>query len=131
LTGAFPLAYTRLTIVFRWIAALRWFAQAKMTFFARILWFLFWFLVIYWGVGLLKSLIERTLRKTGTPDAAGSAGAPQNVLSRRLVRDPVCGTHVAEALAVPLRQGSEVLHFCSTECRDNYLREVQRKAVNS
>lgn len=102
-----------------------------MTFFARILWFLFWFLVIYWGVGLLKSLVGRMLRKTEGSSPAVPDGTQQNALPRRLVRDPVCGTHVAEALALPLRQGSEVLHFCSAECRDTYLREEQRKAVNS
>lgn len=131
LTGAFPLAYTRLTIVSAWLTVVRWLAQGKMTFFARILWFVFWFLVVYWGVRLLRSLVVRTLRKTETVDAAGPDGTRQNALPRRLVRDPVCGTHVAEALALPLRQGNEVLHFCSAECRDSYLREVQRKAVNS
>jgi len=42
-------------------------------------------------------------------------------MSRRLVRDPVCGAHVAEVLAIPLREGDELLHFCSVACRDNYL----------
>jgi YHS domain-containing protein len=41
-------------------------------------------------------------------------------MSRRLVRDPVCGAHVAEVLAIPLREGGELLHFCSVTCRDNY-----------
>ncbi len=42
-------------------------------------------------------------------------------MARRLVRDPVCGAHVAEVLSIPLREGGELLHFCSTACRDQYL----------
>jgi hypothetical protein len=28
---------------------------------------------------------------------------------------------VAEVLAIPLREGGELMHFCSTQCRDQYL----------
>jgi len=42
-------------------------------------------------------------------------------MARRLVRDPACGAHVAEVLAIPLREGGELLHFCSIACRDEYL----------
>ncbi len=42
-------------------------------------------------------------------------------MAQRLVRDPVCGAHVAEVLAIPLREGGELLHFCSIACRDEYL----------
>jgi hypothetical protein len=28
---------------------------------------------------------------------------------------------VAEVLAIPLREGGELLHFCSIACRDEYL----------
>jgi YHS domain-containing protein len=48
-------------------------------------------------------------------------------MSRRLVRDPVCGAHVAEVLAIPLREGGEVLHFCSIACRDEHLRASAAK----
>jgi YHS domain-containing protein len=48
------------------------------------------------------------------------------------VRDPVCGMHVAEVLAVPLRESGELVHFCSTACRDKYLSEsgTRRMAAN-
>jgi YHS domain-containing protein len=50
---------------------------------------------------------------------AGGSETPG--MARRLVRDPVCGAHVAEVLAIPLREGGELLHFCSIACRDEYL----------
>jgi YHS domain-containing protein len=52
-------------------------------------------------------------------DVAGNSEAVG--MARRLVRDPVCGAHVAEVLAIPLREGGDLLHFCSTACRDEYL----------
>jgi hypothetical protein len=38
--------------------------------------------------------------------------------------------HVAEGLAVPLREGTEILHFCSAACRDKYLSGTKRLAAN-
>jgi len=38
--------------------------------------------------------------------------------------------HVAEVLAIPLREGEEVVHFCSTACRDRYLAEAKKLAAN-
>jgi hypothetical protein len=35
-------------------------------------------------------------------------------------RDPVCGTYVDVEVSVQAQEGSEVLHFCSTRCRDAY-----------
>ena len=95
-----------------------------MSFISRIMRFLFWLLVVSWSVALLRRVVAWMLRgsTTASPrgvDAAGSSGATE--VSRRLVRDPVCGAHVAEVLAVPLRESGELLHFCSIDCRDKYL----------
>jgi len=68
----------------------------------------------------------------GRRDAAPrqDASAPGNETSRRLVRDPVCGVHVAEYRAIPLREGAELVHFCSTTCRDQYLGNQKKLAAN-
>ena len=80
--------------------------------------------MISWGVKLLRYVVGRMLQPV-TPatgregaDVSGNSGAVG--LARRLVRDPVCGVHVAEILAIPLREGTETLHFCSIACRDKY-----------
>ena len=41
------------------------------------------------------------------------------------MRDPVCGMHVAEVLSIPLREGGELVHFCSPACRDEYVNVTQ------
>jgi|SRR5215470_11624782 len=95
---------------------------------ARIFRFLFWLLVVSWSVALLKRFLAWMLR-----DASG-AGQNQPVqdtpANKRLVRDPFCGMHVAEELAVPVRMGNELVHFCSQDCRDRYLNETQKLAAN-
>ncbi len=38
--------------------------------------------------------------------------------------------HLAETLAIPLREGGELVHFCSMECRDRYLNGTKKFAAN-
>ncbi len=46
------------------------------------------------------------------------------VASGELVRDPVCGAYVDPQTTVTVRRGNAVHHFCSYECRDAYLRNM-------
>ena len=113
-----------------------------MNFLARVMRFLFWLLIVSWSVALLRRALAWMLRGAmpADQDAAGSAadaevgagsgGAQSGVAARRLVRDPVCGMHVAEVLAVPLRESGELVHFCSVACRDKYVNGSQQMAAN-
>lgn len=102
-----------------------------MGFLARVLRFLFWVLILSWAVALLRRAVVWMLHG-GTAAQGGSAVADstQNGPARRLVRDPVCGVHVAEELAVPLREDGGVVHFCSTACRDKYAVSAKKFAAN-
>jgi YHS domain-containing protein len=94
-----------------------------MTFIARMLKFLFWLAVVSWSVAILRRMVGKM--------ASGGVGPkpyvdePNNSVNQKLVRDPICGMHVAEGLALPLKQGSEIVHFCSAECREKYLNGTQ------
>lgn len=99
-----------------------------MTFIARLLRFVFWVVVVSWGVALLRRLVQRIGRDAAQSQAA--VDVPNDAMTRKLVRDPVCGMHIAEVLALPLRQDGELLHFCSTACRDKYLSETRKIAAN-
>jgi hypothetical protein len=104
-----------------------------MSFLARVMRFLFWLLVLSWSVTLLRRAIAWMLRGAGTAPQQGVAGSSSNqdaVASRRLVRDPVCGVHIAEVLAIPFREGQETLHFCSITCRDQYVGSTKKFAAN-
>jgi hypothetical protein len=103
-----------------------------MNFLSRMARFLFWLLVVSWSVALMRRVIGWMLRSVtaATSQGADRFGVPQGAgTSRRLVRDPVCGTHVAEEVSIPLREGSELVHFCSTDCRDAYAGSERKMAA--
>lgn len=107
-----------------------------MTFIARIVRFLFWLLILSWSVALLRRVLGWMFRgafpasQQPQHQEAGSGPAPEASTGRRLVRDPICGVHVAEVLAIPLREGSELTHFCSPACRDAYMGSTRKFAAN-
>lgn len=66
---------------------------------------------------LLRELVRWAWRNL----FAESAGTAQPQTRRGTVRrDPVCGTYVDVEVSVQAQEGGEVLHFCSTRCRDAY-----------
>src|SRR5208282_295338 len=103
-----------------------------MNFFARVARFLMWLIFISWSVWLLRRLVGWLLRDVATaaPRSADAPGPAQTTAAaRQLVRDPVCGMHVDETLSIPLREGGELLHFCSLACRDAYAVNVSKLAA--
>src|SRR5260370_32789994 len=102
-------------------------------FFARVARFLLWLIFISWSVWMLRRLVASMVGDAAHADprsADASNPAKTAVAARRLVRDPVCGVHVDETLSIPLREGGELLHFCSPACRDAYAVEVRKFAAN-
>jgi YHS domain-containing protein len=97
-----------------------------MTFFARLARFLFWLLIVSWGVALLRRIAAWALQRSAPHDVDEPAQAS---VARKLHRDPVCGTHVSDQISVPLLEAGETLHFCSEECRTKYA-NLHRPAVN-
>ena len=72
-----------------------------MTFIARILRFLFWVLIVSWSVSLLRRLVNSM--GAGATGRQEPIDVPSDAVSRKLVRDPVCGMHLAEGLAIAER----------------------------
>jgi hypothetical protein len=107
-----------------------------MTFLARIVRFLFWLLIVSWSIALARRVFGWMLGSAvegpglRTRAQAPAAATPEPGTGRRLVRDPVCGVHVAEVLAIPLREGDTLMHFCSVACRDTHVGSVKKMAAN-
>jgi YHS domain-containing protein len=99
-----------------------------MTFLARILRYVFWVLVVSWAVAILRRIVRRMAvpATKSQPDV----DLPNDEVARKLVRDPVCGMHIAEVLAIPHREGGALVHFCSADCRDKYLSSAEKIAAN-
>jgi hypothetical protein len=97
-----------------------------MNFLVRIIRFLFWVLVVCSSVALLRRLVNWMLRGAIPTPESSAATPPDDPALRKLVRDPVCGVHVAEVLAIPLGEDGELLQFCSAACRDQYVASSKR-----
>ena len=101
-----------------------------MTFIARILRFLFWVLIVSWSVSLLRRLVNRM--GAGATGRQEPIDVPSDAVSRKLVRDPVCGMHLAEGLAIAERSsGGEPVYFCSEECRNKFMDAPKKFAANA
>ena len=99
-----------------------------MSFLGRILRFLFWVLIVSWAVKLLGRAIGGANARQSEPRRVNREPAGTG---KRLVKDPVCGMHMAEELALPLHANGEVLHFCSDECRAKYQASMVRRAASA
>jgi YHS domain-containing protein len=107
-----------------------WPRQTKMmTFFARIVRYLFWILVVSWSVSLLRRLVNSMRAPAANNDVP--LDVPNDAVTRKLVRDPICGMHLAEGLAVVQRQGGEVIYFCSEACREKFAGAPKKFVANA
>jgi YHS domain-containing protein len=100
-----------------------------MTFIARMLRSFFWLAVVTGTVALLRKIVGDMA--VGGASANPQSDDPNAGANQKLVRDPICGMHIAEGLAVPLRQGGETVHFCSTECRDKYSNGIRELSASA
>ncbi len=46
--------------------------------------------------------------------------------SGEMVKDPVCGTYVSNDSPIRVKEGDQVHHFCSYECRDAFLKQQEQ-----
>jgi YHS domain-containing protein len=105
-----------------------------MEFLGRMIRYIFWALIAWWTLAILRRIVNgfgRGVEQTADTTAGQDLRLPPQEISRRLVRDPECGMHLTESLALPLRQGGELLHFCSAQCRDKFLGKNQKLAANA
>lgn len=102
-----------------------------MGFLGRVFRFLFWVLILSWAVKLLGRAISGSAGPEPTGNAAGDAGNQTAMPGKRLVKDPVCGMHMAEELALPFSADDETHYFCSQECRAKYENSILHRAANA
>jgi YHS domain-containing protein len=69
--------------------------------------------------GFAKSS-NRAQKGNGSQDAAN-----------RMVKDPVCGMYMDARLAIRLERRSEVIHFCSEECKKKYINKSSGEGIGS
>ena len=90
-------------------------------------WLILRILLVVLLIWLIRRLMARFLAALrGAPSQTRSRAAsadPKRVVKGRMVRDPNCGTYVASELAIAARSGGQTFHFCSQECREEFIRQ--------
>jgi YHS domain-containing protein len=102
-----------------------------MNFLARLVRFVVGVVILTWGLRLVSRFFTWVMKTSAVPGQPSyeQAGARQ-VVARPLLRDPVCGMHMPESLAIPYRDNGELKYFCSVECRDKYAGGSLKRAAN-
>lgn len=89
-----------------------------------IRWLIIRFLLPLFAFLILRSVLKMIAKSFSqvmhAPDASESPNAANFPSGGELKKDPVCGTYVSQGAAITRKFGSEVVHFCSVECRDKY-----------
>jgi YHS domain-containing protein len=89
------------------------------------IWRLFLLLMALTAVRYVLARIFPTKRAPQPRNPDRRAG--RQAVSKRMVKDPQCGMYVAPELAVEARTAAGSLFFCSKECRDSYVRQIERR----
>jgi YHS domain-containing protein len=76
-------------------------------------------------LGVLRFL-WRTLIGWKAPTQAAPFSKTRPIVGE-LKQDPNCGTYISADISLKTRRGNEVLHFCSRDCQEEFLRS--RSAV--
>ena len=86
-------------------------------------------IVVSWGVAILRRIVAKMAGRIAS--SKPYMDVPNDAINQKLVRDPVCGMHVAPGLALPVKQGGNTVYFCSPECRDKYLNGNQKISASA
>jgi YHS domain-containing protein len=57
-------------------------------------------------------------------ESAGRRTRPASPPAMKMARDPICGTYVVPGKALELARGQETTYFCSSTCRDEWVRRA-------
>ncbi len=99
-----------------------------MSFLGRIFRFLFWVLILSWVVKLLGRAISGSGQQAPTANTNGARETETATSGKRLLKDPICGMHIAEELALPVTANGETHYFCSPECRAKFASSLAERA---
>ncbi|MFP4168948.1 MAG: YHS domain-containing protein [Desulfonatronovibrionaceae bacterium] len=80
------------------------------------------------GFILFKLLTNDRKKKGAQREVKEEAEKKKAAAAGEMVRDPICGTYVPNNCDIRVRKDGQVFHFCSFECRDEFLQGVESGA---
>lgn len=72
-------------------------------------------------IGIVMRGFSTAMRPGSMPQNGGPRPSNQVPLTGELKKDPACGTYISTATSIKEKVGGQVVHFCSTACRDKYV----------
>lgn len=81
-------------------------------------------LVIAAAIFILYKLITND---RGRKDKKEEKARERKIASGEMVKDPICGSYVDVDSSIKVRDGAKVHHFCSYDCRQRYLEQLQNE----
>jgi hypothetical protein len=82
---------------------------------------LFVFALLIW----MAYFVAKSIWKSLSPPSSPSEQAPGPVSNAELIRDPQCGAYFMKSKGVKGIVDGRVIHFCSEQCYDKYLKRVK------
>lgn len=79
-------------------------------------------LIIAAAIFVLYKLITND---RGRKDKSEAKIKERKIAAGEMVKDPICGTYVDVESSIKVRDGKTVHHFCSYDCRQKFLDELQ------
>ena len=72
-------------------------------------------------------------RRNKAKQAAAEPSTPPMAASgEEMVKDPTCGSYVSKEGNIRVRDGENLIHFCSYDCRDQYVKQIEeRRAIGA
>ena len=83
----------------------------------RFIALLLFFAVIRYLIVTVARFFSQAMGSGATPSSPPTEAAP---VRGELKKDPVCGTFVSTGSSVKQMVNGELVHFCSTTCRDKF-----------
>lgn len=74
---------------------------------------------------LYKLITNERGRKNAGADKAERKAKERKIAAGEMVKDPVCGSYVEVDSSIKVRDGKTVYHFCSYDCRQRFLEELE------
>lgn len=78
------------------------------------------------GWALFKMFTNDSKKKSAKTAAKREKEVARKVATGEMVKDPVCGAYVSLDQEIRIRDGETVHRFCSYECRDKFLAQLEQ-----
>lgn len=79
---------------------------------------------------LYRMFANDFIRKKKENEVQTKEDKERKIAKGEMVKDPQCGAYVSVEDSISIKDGEKKYYFCSYECRDNFLHELEKGGRN-